>query len=351
MKTAHDKGIITLNEIGFQEMLQTGDLTEFSSAISTRVSKAKTVAGFYNREVKFFTANEEQQIKDAFNSADNAKDIIRLSTTLVNGFGVDSDIAFKQLSKDNTFLSTIGGLTIMNDYAPSANVNLAVEGYLISKNEELKNIYKIKTSDTGYLSKVAKYQTTFLHNEDTFNNIVETANYIYMAQLRDSGKTTNDFDANNWEKAFIMASGGVNSDYNILGNNFSLTGMSGYDNDTRGNQVHIPSWLQNGKFSSVVEAMEKDETLWLKASKNGENAIIGDGSMKGNEITLAEIFKKDPPYFVSIGNGKYRIAMGEDPTGNGEPEYLMSSDSTPNSELYFIININNIKDEILTGMN
>jgi hypothetical protein len=350
MKTAHDKGIITLNEIGFQEMLQTGDLTEFASSISTRISKAKTVGAFYNREVKFFTANEEKQIKDAFNSADNAKDIIRLSTTLVNGFGVDSDIAFKQLSKDNTFLSTIGGLTIMNDYAPSANVNLAVEGYLISKNEELKNIYKIKTSDTGYLSKVAKYQTTFLHNEDTFNNIVETANYIYMAQLRDSGKTTNDFDANNWEKAFIMASGGVNSDYNILGNNFSLTGMGGYDNDTRGNQVHIPSWLQNGKFSSVVEAMEKDETLWLKASKNGENAIIGDGSMKGNEITLAEIFKEDPPYFVSIGNGKYRIAMGEDPTGNGEPEYLMSSDSTPNSQLYFIININNIKDEILTGM-
>ena len=348
MKTAHDKGIITLNEIGFQEMLQTGDLTEFASSISTRVSKARTVAGFYNREVKFFTANEEQQIKDAFNSADNAKQIIRLSTTLVNGFGTDSDIAFKQLSKDNTFLSTIGGLTIMNDYAPSENVNLAVEGFLLSKNEELKTLYKIKTSDTGYLSKAAEYQLAFLHNQDTFNNIKETANYIYMAQLRKSGKTTNDFSASDWGRAFEMAAGGTHT--KILFSNKYMDNAGGFDNDTRGNMVHIPTWLQNGKFSNIVDKMKNDENLWLKASKNGENAIIGDGVLKGNEITLKEIFKEEDPYFVSIGNGKYRIAMGENPTGNGEPEYLMSSDSTPNSELYFIININNIKDEILTGM-
>ena len=39
-------------------------------------------------------------------------------------------------------------------------------------------------------------------------------------------------------------------------------------------------------------------------------------------------------------NGKYKIAMGENPTEDGEPEYLMSSDSKPKSELFFIININ-----------
>ncbi len=342
MKTAHDNGIITLNEIGFQEMIATGNVEEFASSISERISKAKTVGSFYNREVKFFTANEEKQIKDAFNSADTPDKIIQLSTVLVNGFGNDSDIAFKQLTKDNTVLSTIGGLTIMNDYAPSANVELLADGYLLSKNEELKNIYKIKTSDTGYLSAVAKYSDVFMDNPDTFNNIVEAANYIYMAQLKNTGKTTNDFKSKDWEKAFIMASGGSSKDGFIFDNKFG-----GYDNDTRGNQVHIPTWLENGSFSGVIERMKKDENLWLKSSSLGTNAVIGDGSLKGNEITLAEIFKENDPYFVSVGNGKYKIAMGENPTDqDGEPEYLMNSDGG-----YFIININKVRDEIITGMN
>jgi hypothetical protein len=39
--------------------------------------------------------------------------------------------------------------------------------------------------------------------------------------------------------------------------------------------------------------------------------------------------------------------MGEDPTEPGaEPEYLMNSDCG-----YFVININKIRDEIITGMN
>ena len=343
MTTAHDKGIITLNEIGFEKMLAPGGKVEdFVEAINTRIANAKTVAAFYTREVKFFTTNEEKQIKDAFNAADTADEIIQLSTILVNGFGVDSDLAFKQLTKDNTVLSTIGGLTIMNDYQPSENVELLAQGFLLSKNEQLKDVYKIKTTDTSYLSKVAEYQKVFLDNPDTFNNIVQAANYIYMADLKNNGKTTNDFKAGDWEKAFIMASGGNSKDGFLFDNAFG-----GYDEDSRGNKVHIPTWLENGSFEDVIERMKEDENLWLKASSNGKNAIIGDGALKGEEISLAEIFKENDPYFVSVGNGKYKVAMGENPTEDGaEEEYLMNSDGK-----YFIININNIRDEIITGMN
>ena len=70
--------------------------------------------------------------------------------------------------------------------------------------------------------------------------------------------------------------------------------------------------------------MKEDENLWLKASMDGKNAIVGDGALKGEEITLKEIFANDDPYFVSVGNGKYKIAMGEDPTKAGaDPEFLI----------------------------
>ena len=44
-----------------------------------------------------------------------------------------------------------------------------------------------------------------------------------------------------------------------MGNNFSLTGKGGYDNDTRGNKVHIPTWLKNGEFGNVIERMKVAE--------------------------------------------------------------------------------------------
>lgn len=340
LTTAHEKGIITLNEIGFAEMLSPGgEVNNFVDAINERIAKAKTVGSFYTREVKFFTANEEKQIKDAFNAADTADEITQLSTILVQAFGTDSDLAFKQLTKDNTVLSTIGGLTIMNDYQPSENVNLLAEGFLLSKNKELAAVYKINTNDI--LGKVSDYAQVFPDNEDTFNNIVQAANYIYMAQLKNSGKNKDNFDAEDWEKAFIMASGGNTKEGFLFGNAFG-----GYDEDSRGNKVHIPTWLENGSFGDVIERMKEDENLWLKASSNNNNAIVGDGALKGEEITLSEIFKTDDPYFVSVGNGKYKIAMGENPTENGDPEFLMNSDGG-----YFIININNIRDEIITGMN
>ena len=341
LTTAHEKGIITLNEIGFAEMLSPGgDINNFVDAINERIAKAKTVGAFYTREVKFFTANEQKQIKDAFNAADTADEITQLSTILVQAFGTDSDLAFKQLTKDNTVLSTIGGLTIMNDYQPSENVNLLAEGFLLSKNKELAAVYKINTNDI--LGKVAEYAQVFPDNEDTLNNIVQAANYIYMAQLKNSGRNKDNFKEEEWEKAFIMASGGNSKDGFLFDNAFG-----GYDEDSRGNKVHIPTWLENGSFGDVIERMKEDENLWLKASSNGKNAIVGDGALKGEEISLAEIFKTDDPYFVSVGNGKYKIAMGENPTEDGaDAEYLMNSDGK-----YFIININNIRDEIITGMN
>ena len=163
-----------------------------------------------------------------------------------------------------------------------------------------------------------------------------------MAQLKNSGKTTDDFDGDDWEKAFFMASGATKQGGFLFNESFG-----GYDTDTRGNMVHIPPWIETGSFDNVIERMKEDENLWLKASMDGKNAIVGDGALRGEEITMKDIFANDDPYFVSVGNGKYKIAMGEDPTKAGaDPEFLMSSEGK-----YFIININNIKNEILTGMN
>ena len=45
--------------------------------------------------------------------------------------------------------------------------------------------------------------------------------------------------------------------------------MGGFDENTRGTMVHIPPWLQRGKFENVIEMLKTDPQLVLKASSNG----------------------------------------------------------------------------------
>ena len=104
--------------------------------------------------------------------------------------------------------------------------------------------------------------------------------------------------------------------------------------------VAIPPWLQEGKFKDVEELLKTKPELFTKASTNGKNPQIN-----GEEFLPSQVFLEQNPYFVSVGNGKYKIANGDNPVTGNDPEYLLNSDGG-----YFIIDINKIKAEIITGM-
>ena len=335
--TARDRNLITLNEIGFEKLLSPdSNVDEFLVGINDRIAKAKTVAAIYKRDVKFLTVNETKAIKTAFDSATTEGQIIGLATALVKGFGVDSDTLFKQISKDDTFLAHVGGLVMMSNGEPGMNTKLAVQGYLLSKNKDLAAVYKMKKTDTKLLAIIADkdYQQAFGNNRNTFNNVIETANYIYAAQLMHAGDSTNEFKAQDWEKAFIMAAGGWT---NTKGWNKDY---GGFDQTSRGTTVHIPPWVERGTFEDIIETIKDYPILLKKASSNGEFAVTD----KGEEFV--NIFKNEDPYFVSIGNGKYKLANGDNPfEPGGEPEFLLNSDGG-----FFIIDINQIKTEIITRL-
>jgi len=336
LTTANERGIISLSEIGFEKLLNTGNVDEFIVGIKDRIAKSKAVAGFYKRDVKFLTANEATSIKTAFDSATTEGQIIGLATALVKGFGVDSDTLFKQISKDDTFLAHVGGLVMMNNGEPGMNVKLAVKGYLLSKNKDLAAVYKMKKTDPQLLKIIAdkNYQQAFGNNMNTFNSVIETANYIYAAQLMHSGKSTDEFKANDWEKAFIMAAGGWT---NTKGWNKDY---GGFDENSRGTTVHIPPWVKQGTFEDIIQLFKDNGRFIQLASSNGEYPVTD----KGEEFRF--IFQNEDPYFVSIGNGKYKVANGDNPfEPGGEPEFLLNSDGG-----FFIIDINKIKKDIITRL-
>ena len=333
VRTAADKGVISISEINFEDILNGGDMTAFIDGAKNRIAQAETASSYYKREVKYLTATEANTIKNVFNSADTSEQIIALSKGIVEAFGVKSDKVFKQISKDENVLAHIGGLVAMNDGIPGENVKLAAEGLIISKNETLAKLYKMSPTDVRSTNIIKKYAEVFIGSEATLDSTIELTNLIYAAQLKKEGKTTANFSNSSYEKAFLMAAGGTTVDGTIFD-----TKMGGFDENTRGTMVHIPPWLKRGKFENVIEMLKTDPELLLKASSNGKSAI----DINGNEVN---IFTNEDPYFVSVGNGKYKIANGDNPVTGQNPEYLLNSDGG-----FFIIDINKIKAEIITGM-
>ena len=331
--TAANKGVISISEINFEDILNGGDMTMFIDGATNRIAQADTAASYYKREVKYLTATEANTIKNVFNSADTPEQIIALSKGIVEAFGVKSDKVFKQISKDENVLAHLGGLVAMNDGIPGDNVKLAAEGLMISKNETLAKLYKMSPTDVRSTNIIKKYAEVFIGSEATLDSTIEMTNLIYAAQLKKEGKTTANFSNSSYQKAFLMAAGGTTVD----GFPFDKK-MGGFDENTRGTMVHIPPWLQRGKFENVIEMLKTDPQLVLKASSNGKSAV----AMDGEEVN---IFTNEDPYFVSVGNGKYKIANGDNPVTGQNPEYLLNSDGG-----YFIIDINKIKAEIITGM-
>jgi|TARA_R100001530_G_scaffold1458_1_gene2704 hypothetical protein len=331
LQTAANRDIVALNEIGFETMLETGDIDSFAEKVNERIAKAETVSLHYKTPLVYLTKAEASQITNVFKNAKNEQKI-QLASTLVKAFGSKSDDVFKQISKDDKFLSHIGGLVVMNNGVVGNNVTLAVEGFSLMQNEGTKKIYSIKETDK------IKYATTVAgaftkDNVNTFSNIIQNAEYIYAALLKSEGKNNSSFNENMWEKSVDMAAGAIFIDK--IGFD---TKMGGFDKDTRGKLVHIPPWLKNGDFSNVVDKLKEDKSLFHKAS-SGQIGITEDGE----EITSTSIFKERDPIFISVGNGKYIMAMGDDPRGVGaEAEFVMNDQGR-----FFVIDINLIQGDLI----
>jgi hypothetical protein len=331
--TAADRGLIAISEINFEDVLNGGDMNAFIDGAKNRIAQAETASNYYKEGIKYLTTTEANTMRSVLKNADSAEQIISLTSGITKAFGVKSDKIFKQISKDDSVLAHMGGLVLMNDGVVGENVNLLAQGLIISKNETLAKLYKATPTDIKDTDVMKEFSKAFVENSGALNSTLETATLIYTAQQKNNGKT--EFNTNDFEKAFMMAAGGTT----IEKFGFDKK-MGAFDEDSRGNSVHIPPWLERGKFEDVIEMFKDQPELFMLASSNDKLPMLN-----GKDYNVAEIFAQDP-HFVSVGNGKYKIAQGEHPSVSGaEEEYLMNSDGG-----IFVIDINKIKSEIINGM-
>ena len=326
ISAAGDRNLVQISDIGLNEFLSTGNVEQMAEKVSKRITDGNTIAAFYRRDVEYLTKAEVSQIKSIFERADTPGEIINITTALTTAFGNNSDKVFKQLGKDNALLAHLGGLNMMTNVngTPNEAVSRIVDGYLLLKNSETAQLYKVSETNNMYQQVKNEAINSFVGKE-TYNRVIMAADAIYASMSKEKGRTGKQFDKGMYKKAMAMAVGADGK-------------FGGFDSQDRGEDVIIPPWLKNGKFENVQDMLEEDRSLLVKAG-NGNPVDVN-----GKDI---DIFATRKPIFMSVGNGKYMIAIGDSTTKLGtEPKYVLSDDGKG----FFIIDLNKIKGEVLGAL-
>lgn len=338
LRTASERNIITLNSINFNDvMLNPSDENKkiFTESLSARKNSATTAGKYYNLPTRFFTDAESKQLKAIVEKTTDSKMLLDLTKNIADGFGTDAPNAFSEISKENTLFAQVGGITMFNGGTPTKGAADAVDGYLLSKN---KNIKLENFRDKDKSSIISAYQKAFVGiPAETLNRIIETTDNIYLKRTYDVNELNKPFSTSRYKEAFNDAVGSSKSNGKQFG------GFDKYN----GLEVIIPAYIKNGNFNSIVDYLEKNENILKKSGsyKDPQGNVIETLPLdkNGKEIKIfSEKFFGDP-YFVTVGPGRYKISLSKPYGSNVQPEYLSNKNGG-----YFIVDLNKIKGDLGT---
>ena len=303
-------------------------IDDVSSAISQRIINAKGISVFYGQQTKYFTEDEKSQLTDFFENNRNKEQLTRVLKTINKEFGTDSGAVFAEIAPNNKFFAYIGGLANQTSEF-GEGFKKAVSGYDIVKNKKIAP--GIKKSESTYKSTIAKYREAYPNNPDTYDAIVEAAEYIYAHEMYQRGETDVRFKKDIFEKSLQLAAGQVG--------NFG--GLDKYN----GTFIAIPPFVKQGSFSNIVDQLRDNPEL-LKTALGDQEGV--GASMRDGSIKPIDIFKNNPnPEFIAVGNGRYMISLTDHPF-KGQPRYVMTKtfDVLKGTQKPLILDLNLIKSQI-----
>ena len=326
------RGTFEIKTIDFQEFASDvkGNFETFKAAMIKRKSQAESIGTIYGVENKFLSEAEATQITSVLKKMDNPEQIRFMSQILVDGFGSAAPDVFAQLQEKDQFLAHIGGLSIVSEGRPNKAIDMAIEGYLLNKNDNID----IKVKDTDKTALIAKYKDVFPENRETLNNIIDTADNIYAAMYFGSTKyKTGTFDTKMYEQAVQMS----------MGKNGNYGGVGEYNN----NNVHVPMWLKNDDFNDFVGWLKENPAMLAKASGSMIDGKFAPGDAVGRydgNVRSIQIFEGGEPHLISVGYGKYKVAMQDHPSQpNAEPRYAIDGNFTEEGNNFYIIDFNKVR--------
>ena len=338
LRTASERNIITLNNINFNDvMINPSEENKkiFTESLAARKNAASAAGSYYNLPTRFFTDAESKQLKTIIEKSTDSKMLLTLASNMANGFGADAPNAFAEISKENALFAHVGGITMFNGGVPTKGANDAIDGYLLSKNKNIKIQNFTEKDKSSILSGYRKAFTGI--PAETYNRVIEVADNIYIKRTFDANEENKVFRSSRYKEALSDAVGSLKSNGKEFG------GFDKYN----GLEVVIPSYVRNGNFNAIVDYLEKNENILKKSGSykdpQGNTIETLPLDKNGKEVKIFDEKFFGDPYFVTVGPGRYKISLSKPYGSNVQPEYLLNKNGG-----YFIIDLNKIKGDLGT---
>ena len=328
LNTASKKNWIVLKSLDWEDFLnQEIDSESLIEKLKVRKLTAMTAGGMFNTEVQYLTPTERNTFINHYKSLEHPELIKNFTSLMVQGFGNKAPDFFREIAEKDNFIPHLGGLMLIDKNHPA--IDKSINGFLLQKN---KNI-DIKISDTDINPTIRKYQLAYPENSKTFDAIVNTAKLIYSSEILNTSKGKNGvYDSKLFEQSMQMSMGEVNGKGGVV--------------EYNGHPIHITSWLEQDEIENIMSFLKGDDgtvntEMLLKATSVDTYEINADGervpvTLKGKLLntnkTAALIFDDGDPYLVSVGYGKYKIAMHNHPSSEVNPGYVVDGNYIKKNE-------------------
>jgi len=338
LRTASERNIVSLNNLNFNDVMVNPSQENkkiFIESLAARKNSSAAAAKYYNLPARFFTEAESKQLKSIVEKTTDSKMLLDLTQNITNGFGADAPAAFSEISKENALLAHVGGITMFNGGTPTKGAADAIDGYILSKNKNIK-LLNFRDADKGSI--ISSYRNAFTSvPAETLNRVIETADNIYLKRTYDVNELEKSFSSSRYQEAMNEAVGALK----VNGKEYG--GFDKYN----GLDVIIPAYVRKGNFNSIIDYLEKNENILKKSGSyidpQGNVVETLPLDKNGKEIKIfSEKFFGDP-YFVTVGPGKYKISLSKPYGKNTQPEYLLNKNGG-----YFIVDLNKIKGDLGT---
>lgn len=276
---------------------------KFASTLANRMPEAETVAGFYRRDVQYFTPEEKAELGSI--GRKGGASLVGLASSIVRGAGDKAPEVLKQVAKEASEVAVIGQLHLAG--SAEKTIQDAANGIALRQHEDFKQGGKALApkGEVAMLTGKEVFGDVFRTDPEAQSTALSLANAIYEVRARQRQVDT--FDKNLWSQGLREVLGertvdGVKAGGLAYQQAGWLWGGS--------KPVLIPANIRQDKFAQVLDVVAIEDLTTSKGAvpMDGKNRPLDMAALRAGRL-------------MTVGQGKYMIQTGQDHDGRAEVAY------------------------------
>ncbi len=290
-------GLVNVTPLDFSEP------DKAAVSVKARVAQAEAVASHY-KIAPTYLQPEERRVLATIASQGGAQ-TLEIATTLSQAAGDRAPAVLSEVFDEAPTIAVLAGH--VHEAGVTSAARDAADGLALAKTEGFKPLAPKKQQAREIAVQVGRGAFTAMPRAE--QAVMSLANKIYEVRARRAG--VEEFDVDLWEAGFREAIG----ERTHAGDTYGGIALRGGGWLFGGRAIVVPPNIKQDGFDDVINAIRLDDLV----------DVFGAPLDKADKPVSIEAVRRAE--FVTVGHGKYWLAMGD--IDSGDPQFLKGGNGRP----------------------